>query len=76
MQLIFILNLIISFFLLKNKHFSTSPEQEPADFVKNFKQSLRIMIEHPKPLKTYFINQKPKIYYRLEGKIEWIPIDK
>lgn len=48
------------------KYFSTSPEQEPPDFIHNLKRTFKIMIEHPEPLRTYFKDMKPLVYVKLE----------
>ncbi len=48
------------------EYFSTSPEQEPEDFVINLKKTFRCMIEHPKPCLTYFIDSKPFVYSKQE----------
>lgn len=44
------------------KYFSTSPDQEPPEFVNNLKNTFRIMIEHPDPYETYFKDMQPFIY--------------
>ncbi|CAF0728157.1 unnamed protein product [Brachionus calyciflorus] len=46
------------------KYFSTSPEQEPAHFSANLREVFKFMCKHPKPLKTYFINNEPFIYVK------------
>lgn len=46
------------------KYFSTSPEQEPKDFILNLKKTFRIMIEHPEPCVTYFKDMKPFVYLK------------
>ena len=46
----------------KFKHFSTSPEQEPPEFVANLKESFKMMIAHPNPYTTYFRNGRPNVY--------------
>lgn len=48
------------------KYFSTSPNQEPANFVTNLKKTFRIMCDHPKPCDTYFKNMQPFIYIKKE----------
>lgn len=29
------------------------------------------MVQHPEPLKTYFKNNQPKVYKRVDGQLEW-----
>jgi len=48
------------------KYFSTSPEQEPPEFVCNLKKTFQIMVEHPEPCRTYFKDMKPFVYGKLE----------
>lgn len=52
------------------KYFSTSPEQEPPEFVDNLKRTFQTMINYPDPLTSYF-NHKPNVYKRhVDG--QWI----
>jgi len=44
------------------KYFSTSPDQEPPEFINNLKKTFCIMIEHPEPLISYFRNMKSFVY--------------
>jgi hypothetical protein len=45
--------------------------KEPPDFVPNFLGTVQLMLDHPEPLLTYFKDNKPHVYKRICGKIEW-----
>jgi hypothetical protein len=57
------------------KNCSTSPEQEPDDFVASLRSAFRIGLQHPHPMKTYFKNGRSNIYQKLEGVLEWTKIE-
>ena len=52
------------------QYLSTSPEQEPPDFVSSVRAALLCMQTHPKPLETLFPDGKSK-YYRLDNDGQW-----
>jgi hypothetical protein len=64
-----------SFIKLFFKACSTSPQQEPDDFIENIRWAFRICKEHPTPLQTYFIEGRPHVYKRVETRLEWVKID-
>lgn len=49
------------------KYFSTSPEQEPSDFIQSLRNTFQAMIDHPSPLDTYFKQNKSHVYTKKEN---------
>ena len=64
-------NKLFFFFSYLKKYFSTSPEQEPRDFIDSLKNTFKAMIEYPNPLATYFKQNAPNVY-RKEENGKWI----
>jgi hypothetical protein len=60
------------FFFFFKKNFSTSPEQEPEDFINNLKESFNAMITYINPHVTYF-NNKSNIYIK-QSNGTWSPV--
>ena len=65
---------ILSWFILFFfQHLSTSPEQEPPNYVSHVRGSLSILRDHPEPQKTLF-TRGPRIY-RKNQQGQWTLVD-
>ncbi|XP_013394418.1 protein N-terminal asparagine amidohydrolase [Lingula anatina] len=55
-------------------HLSTSPAQEPSGFEADVRKTLEQIKNHPDPMKTVFIDGKPR-FYKKEKDGNWVRVD-
>ena len=60
-------------FILENM--STSPKVEPEHFCSNIKSAVKLVLEHPEPLKTLFPHNKARKYKFSVNEQKWIRIN-